>query len=138
MPTEYVLPIIGSDHRKRNPMRALTSMVLESEKLQEDKLQSMVKLGTHQWNRALWSQQKNTKNKFKFDDFVLWFPKGSKSHLGKFTRKCFEPYKIQYVLPNNMILLVTFINFEPNPMFNNINKLKPYKFIEYEMQNFEM
>jgi hypothetical protein len=25
---------------------------------------------------------------------VLWFPKGNKAHLGKFTRKWFGPYKI--------------------------------------------
>ncbi len=106
-------------------MRVLTSMVSKLEKLLEDRLQSKVKLGTHQWNRALWSQQKNTKKQFKFDDFVLWFPKGSNSHLEKFTKKWFEPYIVQYELPNNMILLVTFINFEPNPMFININKLKP-------------
>jgi hypothetical protein len=28
--------------------------------------------------------------------------KGNKSHLGKFTRKWFGPYKVLYVLPNNM------------------------------------
>jgi len=61
MPTKYVLPIISSDHRKGNPMRILTSMVSKLEKLQENRLQSKVKLGTHQWNRALRSQQKNTK-----------------------------------------------------------------------------
>jgi hypothetical protein len=37
-----------------------------------------------------------------------------------------------------MILLVTLINFEPNPMFVNIKELKPYKFIEFEEQDFEL
>jgi hypothetical protein len=37
-----------------------------------------------------------------------------------------------------MILLVTFTNFEPNLVLVNINKLKPYKFIEYEVQDFEV
>jgi hypothetical protein len=55
-PIECVLPIIGSEHRKGSPMRVLTSMVSKLEKLLEDRLQSKVKLGTHQWNRALWSQ----------------------------------------------------------------------------------
>jgi hypothetical protein len=68
----------------------------------------------------------------------MWFPKGNKSHLWKLTKKWFEPYTIQYVLPNNSILPVTLINFEPNLLFININKLKPYKFIEYEVQNFEV
>jgi hypothetical protein len=34
------------------------------------------------------------KNKISFDDYVLWFPKGNKSHLGKFTRKWFGTYKV--------------------------------------------
>jgi hypothetical protein len=67
--------------------------------------------------------------KFVFGDFVLWFPKGSKSHLGKFIRKWFGLYRVKYVLPNNMVLLVMFTNFEPNPMLVDINKLKPNKFI---------
>jgi hypothetical protein len=37
-----------------------------------------------------------------------------------------------------MILLMTLINFEPNPMLVNIKKLKPYKFIEFEVQDFEL
>ncbi len=65
----------------------------------------------------------------------MWFPIGSKSYLGKFTRKWFKLYKIQYVLFNNTILLVTFTNFEPNPMSVNINKFKSYKFIAYEVKN---
>ncbi len=86
----------------------------------------------------MWNQQKNTKKHFKFNDFVLWFPKGSKSHLGKFAKKWFGPYRIKYVLFNNMVLLVTFTNFEPNLVLVNINKLKSCKFIEFEVQDFEM
>jgi hypothetical protein len=37
-----------------------------------------------------------------------------------------------------MILLVTLINFEPHPMLVDIKKLKQYKFIEFEMQDFEL
>jgi hypothetical protein len=33
-------------------------------------------------------------------------------------------------LPNNIFLLVTIDKFDPNPILVNINKLKPYKFIE--------
>jgi hypothetical protein len=61
MPIKYILPIIDSDHRKGNPIKVLTSMVSKLEKLQENRLQSKVKLRTHQWNGALWSQQKNIK-----------------------------------------------------------------------------
>ncbi len=38
------------------------------------------------------------------------------------------------VLLNNIVLLVTLINFEPNPMLVNINKLKPYQFITSKVQ----
>jgi hypothetical protein len=34
---------------------------------------------------------KKSKNKFNFGDYVIWFPKGNKSHLGKFTRKWLRP-----------------------------------------------
>jgi hypothetical protein len=56
----------------------------------------------------------------------LWFPKGNKSHLMKFTKKWFESYKIQYVLPNNIVLLVTIEKFETNLVLVNVNKLKPF------------
>ncbi len=50
-----------------------------------------------QWNKTSWNQQKNPEKLFSFGDYVLWFPKGNKSHLGKFTRKWFGPYKEQCV-----------------------------------------
>jgi hypothetical protein len=77
------------------------------------------------WNRTLWSQQKNLEKQFSFGDYVLWFPKGNKSHLGKFTKKWFGSYRIQYVLPNNTMLMVTIEKFETNPLLVNVNKLKP-------------
>ncbi len=60
----------------------------------------------------------------------MWFPKGNKSHLGKFTRKWFGLYITQYVLLNNIVLLVTIEKFETNTMLVNMNKLKPYKHME--------
>ncbi len=36
--------------------------------------------------------------------------------------------QITIFLPNNIILLITIVNFDPNPILININK-KPYKFI---------
>jgi hypothetical protein len=55
--------------------------------------------------------------------------------LGKFTKKWFGPYRVEYVLPNNIILLVTLTNFEPNHVLVNINKLKSYQFITLEVWN---
>jgi hypothetical protein len=71
---------------------------------------------------------------FSFNDYVLCFPKGDKSHLGKFTKKWFGPYRIQYVLPNNIVLLVTIEKFETNLVLVNVNKLKPYKYMELKVQ----
>jgi len=51
-------------------------------------------------------------------------------HVQKFQTQCFGPYRIQYCLPNNIILLVTIDKFDSNPIHVNINKLKPCKFIE--------
>jgi hypothetical protein len=59
------------------------------------------------------------------------------SHLGKFISKWFGPYIIQYVLPNNIVLLVTIEKFETNPVLVNVNKLKPYKYMEFEVQKRE-
>jgi hypothetical protein len=69
--------------------------------------------------------------------YVLWFLKGNKSHLGKFTRKWFGSYSVQYVLLNNTMLLVTIKQFETNPMLVNVNKRKPYKYMESKVQKKE-
>jgi hypothetical protein len=37
---------------------------------------------------------------------------------------------MQYCSPNDIVLLVTIDKFDRNPKLININKLKPYKFIE--------
>jgi len=62
-----------------------------------------------------------------------WFPKGNKSYLRKFIRKWFGPYIVDYVLPNNIMLLVTIEKFETNLVLVNVNKLKPYKYMEFEV-----
>ncbi len=100
-------------------------------------MQAIETKGIQQWNKTFWNQQKNLEKQFNFGDYVLWFPKGNKSHLGKFTRKWFRPYKVQYVLPNNIVLLVTIEKFETNLVLINMNKLKLYKYMEFELQKKE-
>jgi len=39
-------------------------------------------------------------------------------------------YKVEYVLPNNTMLLVTIEKFEINFVLVNVNKLKPHKYME--------
>jgi hypothetical protein len=62
--------------------------------------------------------------------FCLWFPRAIKAHNPKFQRQWFGPYKFQYCLPNNTMLLVIIDKFDPNPILVNINKLKPYRFVK--------
>jgi hypothetical protein len=54
----------------------------------------------------MWSQQKNIGKKFQFGDYVLWFPEGEKTHIGKFKNRWFGPFRVQYCLLNNILLLV--------------------------------
>ncbi len=75
------------------------------------------------------SQQKNTKKKFQFGDYVLWFPKGEKLHMDKFKKRWFGPFKVHYCLPNNIVLFVSINNFEPSLVILIVNKLKPYKYV---------
>jgi hypothetical protein len=84
----------------------------------------------------MWNQQKNTKKKFQFGNNVLWFPKGEKTHLGKFEKKWFGPFRVQYYLPNN-IILVSVNNFEPNQVLAIVNKLKPYKYVDKTLEGIQ-
>ncbi len=44
---------------------------------------------------------------------------------------------MQYVLPNNIMLLVIIEKFETNHVLVYVNKLKPYKCMESEVQKQE-
>ncbi len=41
------------------------------------------------------------------------------------------------MLPNDIVLLVTVEKFETNPMLVNVNKFKPYKYMESKVQKKE-
>jgi len=70
-------------------VKVSTNKISNLEKLHSDKFQAHEIVGVQLWN--LWSQ---LKIQFTFKDFIMWFPNGSKTHLGKFTRKWFGPYKM--------------------------------------------
>ncbi len=127
------MSIVGGNQRDSISMRILTSKVSKLENLQEAKMQAIEITSIQQWNKTSWSQQKNPKKQFNFGDYVLWFPKGNQSHLGKFTRKWFGPYIVQYVLPNNIVFLATIEKFENNHLLVNVNKFKPYIYMELEV-----
>ena len=131
MPTEYIVPT-----RKINseidytPTRVLAARIADLEQMDTSRLEAQEAVGARQWNRALWSQQHYRRKDFQVGDYVLWYPKGHKEHVGKFKSRWFGPYRVQYRLPNNTALLVQVKNFEPDPVLVNINKLKPYRFYE--------
>jgi hypothetical protein len=57
-------------------------------------LEAQNNVGINQWSIFLWSQQKNKKKKFQFEDYFMWFPKGKKSHMGKFLKRWFGPFNL--------------------------------------------
>ncbi len=65
------------------------------------------------------------------------FPKEKKhTHLGKFKKRWFGPFKVYYCLPNN-IDLVFVNNFEPNMVLANVNKLKPYTYVDQTLKGIQ-
>jgi hypothetical protein len=79
--------VVGGNVRDNTLVKVLTSKIAELEKLQEIRKHVTKTTSLHQWNRTLWSQQKNLEKQFNFGDYFMWFPKANKSHLGKFIRK---------------------------------------------------
>ncbi len=90
-------------------------------------------VGKNEWDNFLKSQHKHTNKKFQFEDFVFWFPKGEKTHLGKFKKRWFIPIRLHYCLPDNTIL-VSVNNYEPNPVLINVNNLKPYRYVNQTLK----
>jgi len=85
---------------------------------------------SNKWNTSLWSHNWFIEINVQFGDYVLWFQGAISKHAPKFQRQWFGPYRIQYCLPNNIVLIFTIDMFDPNFVLVNVNKLKPYMFIE--------
>ncbi len=58
---QYIIPIIGGNERKNILVRALIGKIIKLEKLQEARMQVAKIVRIQQWNKTLWSQQKNPK-----------------------------------------------------------------------------
>ncbi len=89
MPIEYIVLIDGGNEKGNTLVKFVISRITKLEKLQEATMQAIEITSSQQWNRTIWNQQKNPEKQFNFGDYVLWFPKGNKSHLRKFTKKWF-------------------------------------------------
>jgi hypothetical protein len=66
--------------------------------------------------------------KIQFSNYVFWFPK--ECFWGKFKKRWYGLCIIQYFLPNNIVLLVTLGKFEFNYELVNVNKFKPFKYVD--------
>ncbi len=76
---------------------------------------------------------KKHRKSFNLDIMFYGFPT-EKRHLGKFKNIWFGPFKVQHCLPNNIVFLVYVNNFEPNLVLVNVNKLKPYKYVDQTLK----
>jgi hypothetical protein len=129
MPTEYIVPTQRTNGAlDYTPMRVLTARLTDLEQMDSARHHAQQVAGERHWSIALWSQQHYRQKDFQLGDYVLWYPKGQKEHVGKFKSRWFRRYKIQYRLTNNTALLVTVAHFEPDPIIVNIKKLKSYRF----------
>jgi hypothetical protein len=54
--------------------------------------------------------------------------------LGNFKKIWFGPFRVQHCLPNNNVFHVFVNNFELNPTLVNVNKLKPYKYVDQTLK----
>ena len=128
MPTEYIVPTQQTTTDLNfTQHRVLAARIADLDKLDETRLKALTHQGQTQWNRAQWVQTQGKPHQFRIGDYVLWFPKGANVHAGKLWNKWFGPYRVQYLLPNNTVLLVTVDKFDPDPVIVNINKLKTYR-----------
>jgi hypothetical protein len=57
--------------------------------------------------------------------------------MSKFKKRWFLPFKVEYCLPNNLVLLVYVNNFEPNPILVNVNKLKQYTYVDQTLKGIQ-
>jgi hypothetical protein len=55
IPTKYVLPAISGDHRDVKPTKILIAMIIELEKLQENRLEVLNNVGLNHWSGFLWN-----------------------------------------------------------------------------------
>jgi len=61
MPTKYIMLVANGNERDSTLVKILTIKIIELEKLHEVIMQATKTTKNKQWNKALWSQQKNPK-----------------------------------------------------------------------------
>jgi len=58
------------------------------------------------------------------------------THLGKFKKRWFGPFRVHNSLPNNIVFIFV-NNFEPNPVLVDVKKLKPYKYVDQTLKGIQ-
>ena len=107
--------------------RVLAARTTDLDKLYETRLKAQTHQGQAQWNHAQWVQTQGKPHQFRMGDYVLWYPNGANVYAGKLQNKWYGPYRVQYLLPNNIVLLVIVDKFDLDPVIVNIKKLKTYR-----------
>ncbi len=81
--------------------------------------------------------KKNIKKKFQLEIMFYGFPREKKHIWANLRKRWFSQFKVQYCLPNNFIILVSITNFEPNSVLVNVNKLKPYTYVDQTLKGIQ-
>jgi len=84
---EYVLLAISGDHKDAEPTKVLTTRNYRVGEVTRKQSGSSEQCWGKPMSIFLWSQQKQTNNKFQF-------PKGEKTHPCKFKKRWFAPFKV--------------------------------------------
>ena len=127
LPTEYINPTYRNDtNHDYSLARTLVARFEGLEHVAEQRGDAQ-NANYDIWRRRInWFQGNKAKKIFKLGDYVLWYPKGQKTHIGKFKIRWYGPYRVRLVLPNHTVLIVSDQYFDPNPVLVNANKLKVY------------
>ncbi len=99
-------------HRSKVLTRILIAKITKLEKLHENIFKVQNNVGENQWNKFMWSQHKQIKNKFQFGDYVIQFSKGKK-HIWANSRKDgldHLGYNIAYPTTQFFLFMLTILN----------------------------
>jgi hypothetical protein len=112
MPIKYVTLDINGDHRDAKPTRVLTTIIIELENLQENRLEAQHNVGANQWSKFLWNQQKILRRSSNLEIMSYGFPK-EKKHIWANLRKdglVHLGYNIAYLIILLFLFLLTILN----------------------------
>ncbi len=121
---KYVLLAINGDHKDEKPTILLITKITKLEKLQDLKNYKII-----DWNlKIMWdptsganlSNKKKLRRSSNLEINVLWFSQ-KENIFAQIQKRWFGPFMVQYYLPNNIVLLISINNFEPNLILVIVN-----------------